>query len=72
VDTHNPIVIREDKKGHIPAHLPEIMQRLELDSRHWLYLAQHFEHPFRQLVGAAHPFLATGASDSVSFNMLII
>jgi len=34
VDTHNPMVIPEDKKGHIPAHLPDILQRLELDSRH--------------------------------------
>jgi len=47
-------IIREDKKGQIPAQLPDILQRLELDSRHWLYLTQHFEHPFRQLVGAAH------------------
>jgi len=47
-------IMREDKKGQIPAHLPDILQRLKLDSRHWLYLTQHFEHPFRQLVGAAH------------------
>jgi len=47
-------IMREGKKGQIPAHLPDILQRLELDSRHWLYLTQHFEHPFRQLVGAAH------------------
>ncbi len=47
-------IMREDKKGQIPAHLPHILQRLELDSRHWLYLTQHFEHPFRHLVGAAH------------------
>ena len=47
-------IIRDDKTGQIPAYLPEILLRLELDSRHWLYLTQHFEHPFRQLVGAAH------------------
>ena len=47
-------IMREDKKGQIPEHLPDILQRLKLDSRHWLYLTLHFEHPFRQLVGAAH------------------
>jgi REP element-mobilizing transposase RayT len=49
-------IIREDKKGQIPEDLPDILQRLELDmdTRHWLYLTQHFEHPFKHLVGAAH------------------
>ena len=49
-------IMREDKKGRIPDDLPAILQRLELDmdTRHWLYLTQHFEHPFRHLVGAAH------------------
>ena len=49
-------IIRKDKKGQIPEDLPGILQRLELDmdTRHWLYLTQHFEHPFKQLVGAAH------------------
>ena len=49
-------IMREDKKGQISDDLPAILQRLELDmdTRHWLYLTQHFEHPFRHLVGAAH------------------
>ena len=49
-------IMREDKKGQIPEDLPDILQRLELDmdTRHWLYLTQHFEHPFKHLVGAAH------------------
>ena len=48
-------IIREGKRGHIPAELPDILQRLELaiDARHWVYLTQHFEHPFKHLVGAA-------------------
>jgi hypothetical protein len=29
-------------------------QRLQLDARHWCYLARNFEHPFKHLVGAAH------------------
>jgi REP element-mobilizing transposase RayT len=47
-------IIREDKKGTIPEHLPVILTRLNLDARHWLYLTQNFEHPFKCLVGAAH------------------
>jgi REP element-mobilizing transposase RayT len=48
-------IIREGKRGHIPAELPNILQRLELaiDARHWVYMTQHFERPFKHLVGAA-------------------
>ena len=24
-----------------------------MDVRHWMYLTQHFEHPFKHLIGAA-------------------
>jgi REP element-mobilizing transposase RayT len=47
-------MLRENKKGSIPEEIPEILQRLQLDARHWRYLNQHFEHPFKHLVGAAH------------------
>ena len=47
-------IIREDKKGHIPEHLPDILQRLDIDPRNWVYLANNFEQPFKNLVGAAH------------------
>ncbi|MGB5278949.1 MAG: transposase, partial [Gammaproteobacteria bacterium] len=43
-----------DKRGAIPEELPEILNRLQLDTRHWCYLIRHFEHPFKHLVGAAH------------------
>ena len=46
-------LLREDKKGVIPEHLPLILQRLNIDARHWLYLNRHFEKPFKNLVGAA-------------------
>ena len=47
-------IIREDKKGHIPEHLPDILQRLDIDPRNWVYLTNNFEQPFKNLVGAAH------------------
>ena len=46
--------LREDKRGAISKTLPEIMLRLQLDQKHWLYLTQHFESPFRQIIGQAH------------------
>ena len=47
-------ILRDDRKGAIPKEVPAILQRLQLDTRHWCYLARHFEHPFKRLVGAAH------------------
>lgn len=46
--------LREDKRGAISDNLPKILPRLQLDQKHWLYLSQHFESPFRQLIGQAH------------------
>ena len=47
-------ILRDDKKGVISGELPAILNRLQMDTRHWCYLARHFEHPFKHLVGAAH------------------
>ena len=47
-------IMREDKRGYIPDHLPTILQRLDMDARYWLYLTKNFEQPFKSLVGAAH------------------
>ncbi len=47
-------ILREDKKGAIPQHLPAILHRLEMDARHWVYLTKNFEKPFKDLVGAVH------------------
>ena len=47
-------ILREDKRGAIPEHLPPILQRLNMDATQWLYLARHFESPFKGLIGSLH------------------
>ena len=46
--------LRHDKRAAMPSDIPDILERLQLDQRHWLYLAQHFESPFKKLIGRAH------------------
>ena len=46
--------LRKDKRGNIAENLPPILDRLQIDSRHWLYLNKNFESRFRSLVGSAH------------------
>ncbi|SFD17377.1 hypothetical protein SAMN05660479_03349 [Microbulbifer thermotolerans] len=46
--------LREDKCGAIDEQLPPILERLQIDPRHWLYLNRNFESRFKCLVGAAH------------------
>ena len=43
--------LRDDKRGAIPAELPPILERLQIDPKHWLYMAKHFESRFKGLVG---------------------
>ena len=43
--------IRDDKRGAIDANLPPILERLGIEPKHWLFLAQHFESRFKGLVG---------------------
>ena len=40
-----------DKKGATSEEIPEILQRLQLDARHWCYLTRHFKYPFKHLMG---------------------
>lgn len=50
--------LREDKRGAIPGNLPPVLERLQIDPRYWLYMAQHFESRFKGLVGAAYSLKA--------------
>jgi REP element-mobilizing transposase RayT len=51
-------LLRDDKRGAIPNHLPPILERLQIDPNHWLYMAKHFESKFKGLVGSAHKLKA--------------
>ncbi len=46
-------IIREGKRGAIPADLPPILQRLNIEPKHWLFLVTRFESRFKTLVGCA-------------------
>jgi REP element-mobilizing transposase RayT len=50
--------ILENKRGFVPQHAPPILDRLQLDTKHWLYMAQHFESRFNGLVGASQKLKA--------------
>lgn len=54
--------IREDKRGYIPTKLPPILERLNIETKHWLYLTQNFESNFKQLVGTAFKIKQTAQS----------
>jgi REP element-mobilizing transposase RayT len=47
-------VIIEGKTGAISGELPPILERLEIDPKYWVYMAQSFESRFKGLVGTAH------------------
>ena len=49
-------IIREDKRGAIDSHLPPILDRLNIDPKHWLYLTKNFESRFKHIVGSAYSF----------------
>jgi hypothetical protein len=50
--------IREDKKGYVSANQPPILQRLQIEPQHWLYMTQHFESSFKGLVGTSYKLKA--------------
>lgn len=52
-------ILRDDKYGSITGNQPAILNRLRLGSDQWLYLTQHFESRFKNLVGRAYTLKAT-------------
>ena len=46
--------IREDKRGRIDDDQPAILERLGIETKHWLYLTQHYQSSFKSLVGTAY------------------
>ncbi|WP_237058447.1 hypothetical protein [Microbulbifer sediminum] len=45
--------LREDQRRAIDSKLPPILEPLQIDSRHWLYLYRHFESCFKSLLGSS-------------------
>ena len=45
-------ILREDKRGAIAGHTPPVLQRLNIEPKHWLYLTKNFESPFKGMAGS--------------------
>ncbi|MBL1275168.1 MAG: transposase [Ectothiorhodospiraceae bacterium] len=45
-------ILRDDKRETIPKNTPPILNRLNIETKHWLYLTKNFESPFKGLVGS--------------------
>ncbi|MES9816740.1 MAG: hypothetical protein ABW155_08825 [Candidatus Thiodiazotropha sp.] len=46
--------ILEHKRGYIPGDQPPILDRLQIDPQHWLYMTQYFESRLKGIVGASY------------------
>jgi hypothetical protein len=54
VDWTTGRILRDDKRGAIPANLPVILILLSINPKHWTYLAKDFGSPFKSLVSCVH------------------
>jgi REP element-mobilizing transposase RayT len=52
-------IIRTNKRGAIAEDTPPILQRLNIDPEHWIYLTQHYESSFKGLVGSVYKLRQT-------------
>ena len=52
LDWTSRIILNPDK-GYINSMTPPIIERLNMESRNWLYLCKNFESPFKGFVGSA-------------------
>ena len=50
--------ILNNKCGYIQGHIPPVLDRLQINPKHWLYMTQHFESRFKGLVGASQTLKA--------------
>ncbi|MES9981550.1 MAG: transposase [Candidatus Thiodiazotropha sp. 6PLUC5] len=50
--------ILENKRGFIAENQPPILERLQIDAKHWLYMTQNFESRFKGLVGMSYSLKA--------------
>jgi REP element-mobilizing transposase RayT len=50
--------ILENKRGAIGNDQPPILERLQIETEHWLFMAQHFESQFKGLVGTVYKLKA--------------
>ncbi len=50
--------ILENKRGYIPDDQPPILDRLQIEPKHWLYMTQNFESRFKGLVGMSTRLVA--------------
>ena len=46
--------VRDDKRGRIDDDQPAILERLGIETEHWLYLTQHYQSSFKSLVGTVY------------------
>ena len=44
-------VIRQDKQGSIPAHLPHLLERMGVEEKSWLVSVQHFMDQYASVAG---------------------
>ena len=47
-------IMREDKPGYIDSSIPPVLQRLNMEPEHWIYLTSNFESRLKGLVGSIH------------------
>jgi hypothetical protein len=47
-------IMREDKRGYIDSSTPPVLQRINIEPEHWIYLTNNFESRLKGLVGSVH------------------
>jgi len=61
--------INPNKRGAIPQNTPAIIERLNFDKKHWLYVTTHFESKLKGLVGSLNSL--TRACQKLNYERII-